>query len=307
MSKANVDRDEMSRLVKAAMGDRTYREYAGDSGVDAAIISKIINKKYTPGVSILQKLSSDEAKPQNGVTFDSFMGAYSETDYQSRIPSTIAIASTLGGLAAVPVVGPMMIATVLTAGVIEGVIDIAGDSLDIAGGAQRIKQKASQIIGIKDEDLESIKKKASKFKALSIMLIADSCNRNGIKIIGQIPSNVDPSSTESIEIDNGNYNRWRLTFIPLQKTEKKRSEELLRSFAQTIVSQCFFKEEEEKTKESIVTNDEELYGALKSLAGCIAYRGTLSVILVDADDMSLKKECILSVYPKGNNTFVITN
>ncbi len=60
----------VGELVKRAKGeDRSLREYARDPGVDAAILSKIINGRYIPKKpGIYEALTSRKASPRGGVT-----------------------------------------------------------------------------------------------------------------------------------------------------------------------------------------------------------------------------------------------
>jgi hypothetical protein len=61
--------NKLGRLVLLAKGDRTMRAYAKESGCDVAIISKIVSGKYVPkSFRVLEKLTSDSAKPRNGIT-----------------------------------------------------------------------------------------------------------------------------------------------------------------------------------------------------------------------------------------------
>ena len=84
-------RFEMSRisvgeLVKKAKGeDRSLREYARDSGVDAAILSKMINGTYLPKKpGIYEALTSPPASPRGGVTLEKMLAAAGATeDFQS--------------------------------------------------------------------------------------------------------------------------------------------------------------------------------------------------------------------------------
>ena len=67
----------VGELVKRAKGeDRSLREYARDSGVDAAIISKIINGSYIPKKpGLYEALTSLQAAPRGGVSYQQLMEA----------------------------------------------------------------------------------------------------------------------------------------------------------------------------------------------------------------------------------------
>ena len=56
---------KLARLVNIAKGsDRSIREYARVSQVNVSTISRTINGEYTPGIKVLQKLTSPEAEPR---------------------------------------------------------------------------------------------------------------------------------------------------------------------------------------------------------------------------------------------------
>ena len=76
----------VGELVRRAKGeDRSLREYARDSGVDASIISKIINGTYIPKKpGIFEALTSLQALPRDGVTYQQLIeAAATSEDYRS--------------------------------------------------------------------------------------------------------------------------------------------------------------------------------------------------------------------------------
>jgi len=73
-----MEKQNLQELVKKARGDRTKRKYAEDSGVNVAIISRIESGDYRPGRKVLEKLTSVQANPQGGVTFNDLLEAASD-------------------------------------------------------------------------------------------------------------------------------------------------------------------------------------------------------------------------------------
>lgn len=64
-----ADLDALFKLLEAAKGEnRSFREYARAAGVQHSIFNRIKRKEFVPGLLTLQKLTSEEAAPQNGVT-----------------------------------------------------------------------------------------------------------------------------------------------------------------------------------------------------------------------------------------------
>ena len=91
----------LGALVKEAKGDdRSLREYAKDPGVDAAIISKIINGTYAPKKpDIYLKLTSPQAAPRGDVTYEQLMDVASKTNisrtYQAGMAAGMATTASL--------------------------------------------------------------------------------------------------------------------------------------------------------------------------------------------------------------------
>ena len=114
--------NELGKLVKKAKGDdRSLREYARDSGVDAAVISKIINGTYVPKkTDVYKSLTSQEASPRGGVTYKQLIeAADSSKSYQAGIMAGMAFTEaalmTIGGL-------PIAALGAGTAAVVSGLI-----------------------------------------------------------------------------------------------------------------------------------------------------------------------------------------
>ena len=94
----------VGELVKLAKGeDRSLREYARDSGVDAAIISKIINGTYIPKKpGIYESLTNAKASPRGGVTCAQMIAAAGASEeFQNGMSAGMSV-GMLTSLAAVP-------------------------------------------------------------------------------------------------------------------------------------------------------------------------------------------------------------
>lgn len=75
MKSTNADNKRLSDLILKAKGGRSYRQYAQDAGVSYASISRILKGDYVPSARTLKKLTSEEANPQGGVTYEDLMVA----------------------------------------------------------------------------------------------------------------------------------------------------------------------------------------------------------------------------------------
>lgn len=73
-----MNRISVGELVKQAKGeDRSLREYARDSGVDAAILSKMINGSYIPKKpGIFEALTNPQTAPADGLCYTLHTGYY---------------------------------------------------------------------------------------------------------------------------------------------------------------------------------------------------------------------------------------
>ena len=74
--KKNVDgKTELGNMIKLARGNRSLRQYAKDAGVSYTTVHIIENGGYTPSPNMIQKLTSKQANPQNGITYEDIMNA----------------------------------------------------------------------------------------------------------------------------------------------------------------------------------------------------------------------------------------
>ena len=106
-----VDYPRLRELLVKAKGERTYSQYADDAGVDHAVIYKIRKSDdYRPGLSVLQRLASDSAMPEGGVTLTDFLAAAGyPTDNTKLYGSARAMTATLATIGAtIPVVGSLV-------------------------------------------------------------------------------------------------------------------------------------------------------------------------------------------------------
>lgn len=71
------DRDELAKLAKLAIGSRTIREFANQSGLSEGFLYRLTNGKLVsaPTRRSIVRLASDECRPQNGVTLAKLMSA----------------------------------------------------------------------------------------------------------------------------------------------------------------------------------------------------------------------------------------
>lgn len=77
--------DELSRLVRKLVGNRTLLQVSEQAGIGKSTLAGILSGKYEPSVKILRRLTDSKANPQNGVTFEDLMVAAGyQDDYVDR-------------------------------------------------------------------------------------------------------------------------------------------------------------------------------------------------------------------------------
>lgn len=83
-------RSKISLLVEKAKGDRTLVEYAEVAQITPAALSKIISRNVIPSRKTIEKLTSEKAKPQGGVTKeDMLVAAGYQKDYINHLEKTV--------------------------------------------------------------------------------------------------------------------------------------------------------------------------------------------------------------------------
>ena len=75
--------DNMVIILEKAAGTRSMAEYANQAGVSPTYISRIKNGERIPTIALIKKLTSPEAAPQNGVTYEEMMDAAGYRAYDS--------------------------------------------------------------------------------------------------------------------------------------------------------------------------------------------------------------------------------
>ena len=71
----DVRKRQVPELILRAKGERTMASYANSAGVSRAAMCRMLKGQYTPSPKVIAKLTSEEAKPRNGVTYEELMAA----------------------------------------------------------------------------------------------------------------------------------------------------------------------------------------------------------------------------------------
>ncbi len=273
-----VDYPRLRELINKARGNRTLRQYAVDARVDHAVLYKIMNNdSYKPGISVLERLASDSANPQGGVSLTDLLNAAGFP--VDKVELYAHCASMIGG--AIPIVGPLF------------------QSMLYTSAKQQLKH---QLSATEQEqvppELSNYLKMQSKFKAISTGIIFSSLAAKGITFQ---PGNLQSIDTfgfrpdDYIIIINQKIENWWFKFsIPFPNKENLSI--TYSDQANTILQPIITAKLDPKRKISFVVENTETFSALKQFAGHNSYRGNLSVILIDTENVTILDEALISTY-----------
>ena len=272
----------VGELVRQAKGeDRSIRQYARDSGVDAAILSKIINGTYIPKKpGIFETLTSPQAAPRGGVTCQMLITAASASEeYQSGMSAGMA-AGTLAALEDIP---SSALVRVLRARGIAA--DDSGKSEDFFSAMKA--EEAARIQRVQSE--------TQRFKATANGIILGSLGKKGL--IFQLVQ------TDGTEIDGVHFDTCvrlmnhepseyliRYAFIP----EESGSLSLAKNTLKRMVEELVFLRPLGNWTVTVATNHPGAYDDLCSRKDQLSLNGELSVLLFDPVRAMIMKEEYLS-------------
>lgn len=277
-----MDENRVGKLVKKAKGDdRSLREYARDSGVDAAIISKIINGTYVPKKTrVYRSLTSQEASPRGGVTYQQLIEAVdSSKQYQAGIMAGMGMVATEAALVAI------------------GGLPIAALGMGSAGATALMASLASvKKKGDPDKADDTINE-IQRFVATSNGIIFNDLGIKGIsfQIEKKRYNELENRFDTYLKIDNQEVTEYIFRYAYLSK-EHQKIKYLVENIPRKIIEELTFIEPSKKRKVSIVTNYEESYEYIFSHKGKLSYNGELSIILVDIKNVELLKEDYIAHY-----------
>lgn len=282
-----MSENKVGKLVKKAKGDdRSLREYARDSGVDAAVISKIINGNYVPKkTDVYKSLTNPKASPRGGVTYKQLVeAANSSKSYQAGIMAGMAFTeAALAAIGGMPIAALGMGATALATSLV---------SSKKKGGADKA-----------DEILNEIQ----RFVATSNGIIFGSLVAKGISF------QIDTKRNDELEnqfdtylrIDEQEVTEYIFRYAYLSKEQQKYNF-FVKNTPRRMIEELMFLNPSKERKVSIVTNYLESYDYMLSYKNRISYNGEMSIILVDIKNVKLLKEDYISHYTETDTSGELT-
>ncbi|WP_035796531.1 helix-turn-helix domain-containing protein [Butyrivibrio sp. MB2005] len=306
---------KFSNEVAKARGDRSIRQYAKDSGVNVAIISRIENADYIPSSKTIAKLTSKEAAPQNGVTRETL--------------------EKLASMAKVMSYGESIVS--MTAGMINSVSGAISDSVSTAViDHQYTKERGAYFT---DEELKILKKgykfaralmecdyadempnplgcteekytkhveKEKRFSTIALGLIYGALASQGIVFKpGDEERAFDgPKPKSYITLVDACITDWWFHFEIKDDSFYKSTEMPTWARAHQYLSRYICSKADPLRKISVVVNDIKTYEEFVKFKGNNSFRGNFSIILVDDKELRLVEETNIAFYSEPENQVV---
>lgn len=198
-----------------------------------------------------------------------------------------AIAGTSLVRAAIPLAGPLLTLTTLFA------LRKAMSSRDSATPHTQMQQEIQRLL-----------KDRKRFAATSLGLIYSALAEKQVAFT-PLPAKDDtefPTPESSISLEADGIHEWWLAFEAGKPSEGDLEFDPDSEFRASLMMARFYDfAADPSRKVSIVVEDEGLYEALVRKDGNNSYRGNLSVILVDTDEVKLAKETYIATYDINAN------
>lgn len=232
------------------------RKYAQDAGVSYTTVYVIENGEYIPSPKMIQKLTSKQANPQNGIKYKDVMNAAGYKTEQDED----------------------MIDEKAREMVEQIVIEIAKS--DPMGGIERI---------INYSRLFYIEQLNNRAKGLIFYVLA----KNGMAFSNEVDerSNELKKNELILSIDKGRIRTWKIEFLCFSDEQRNVSMK-----APVLFSRLLTYTNTKETKFSVVTNDPPSFANFKKYEHALPFRGDFSVILVDIKVQEILDEIYLSDY-----------
>ena len=274
----------VGELVKRAKGeDRSLREYARDSGVDAAILSKMINGTYIPKKpGLYEALTSRQAAPRGGVTAQELIAAAGTSeDY-------------LNGMSAGMSVGIRTALADIPSSVMVKVLQARGICAD--GGIAEAPSAAMKPEEVRR--IQSLQSETQRFTATANGIILGSLGGKGLtfQLVQTGGAEIDGIRFDTcVRLMNCEVSEYLIRYAFFSEEEAP-SPELAKNTVRSMVEELVFLNPRRDRVVSLVTNHPGAYEELCARKDRLSYHGELSVLLFDLERAMLLKEAYLAHY-----------
>lgn len=272
----------VGELVKLAKGeDRSLREYARDSGVDAAIISKIINGTYIPKKpGIYESLTNAKASPRGGVTCAQMIAAAGASEeFQNGMSAGMSV-GMLTSLAAVP------------SSVILRVLQSRGIDAD---AREKSKGSASSVKPEEIRQIQRIQSEMQRFKATANGMILGALGKKGLsfQLVHTDGAEIDGIHFDTdVKLMNHEVSEYLIRYAFI--FEENPSSLLAINEVKSMIEELVFLKPLRTRIVSVVTNHPDAYDSLCAYKDRLSYNGELSVILFSLENAMFVKEEYIS-------------
>lgn len=257
MKKKIDSKTELGSMINLARGNRSLRKYANDAGVSYSTIYMIEKGEYVPSPKMIKKLTSKQANPQNGITYEDVMNAAGYKTEQDE--------DKVGEKAREMAVQ----------------IIVENDRNDAKGRFERLSYEARRAL------MDQLNDRA---KGLIFYALA----KAGMVFSNEISderANFFRRNDLLLSIDKGRIRTWKIQFICTPNGER-----YMRMNVTMLFSRFLTYPNTKEMKFSVVTNDPSSFAYFKKYEHALAFRGDLSVILVDINVQEILDEVYLSNY-----------
>ncbi len=284
-----MSRISVGELVKQAKGeDRSLRAYARDSGIDAAIISKMINGTYIPKKpGIYEALTNPQASPRGGVTCEQMMSAAGASEeFQNGMSAGMSV-GMLTTLADIP------------SSAMIRVLHARGIAADCRGRSD------NSYSAMKPEEIrriQHIQSEVQRFTAIANGIILGNLGKQGLTF--------QLVHTDGVEVDQVHFDTCvRLMDHEISEylikyaciaDEESVSQALAENTIRRMVEELVFLKPLRTRIVSVVTNHPGAYDHLCACKDQLSYNGELSVLLFDLEKAMLLREEYLAHYTAGD-------
>lgn len=254
----------------------SQKQLAELSELTEATISRYVKGTRVPTIDILTKIAK---------ALDTTTEELMKSSKKTTLGATAMVASLGATLAAAPILSPISL------GIVTGVIAAATTT------------KKTDADSKTNELLDKYHKSLLKFQKISTLAIHDKLIEKNITFSKSTNIDANESNTQpdySLSINDNYISSWWFIFW-------KESDSLNKYFgisknerAALLLSKYLLTKPDAHRKSSIVVDDSELFEALISFKNSISYKGNLSIILIDLNEIEVLKEQEISYFDSEN-------
>lgn len=287
-----MSKNELGELVLKAKGERSYREYQQDSGIDASIIHRIVKGTYIPkNADMYKKLTKGNP---NGVTVEDLVSAAKESsEYKQGVKAGMAATQSV-----------LAIAGAVPLAMISGIPLALGGTI-AAGGAIAAKaiKNATSTKKQNPDRVEKFLNDIKRFSAVSNGILFSKLAEKGI-VFNQDTNNANRLFENEVDtylnIENQTYSSYLIRYVYLEESETG-NDWLIENVSKRLIEELILSKADKGRKVSIVTESKKAYKYLKTFKDTISYKGNLSIIHIDTKNVRIEEETIISTYDETVN------